>query len=87
MIAWALNSRLRRPERARRAVGPRRPSRQPECDAALVVIVSIESIPDRGITVTLRVHGLLAYKNSSVVRTFTKMKDRFRGPAIDRGEQ
>jgi hypothetical protein len=31
--------------------------------------------------------GRLAYRDSSVVRTFIKMKDRFRSSAIDRGEQ
>ena len=43
--------------------------------------LSIESIPDRGTTVTLRVPGRLAYKDSSVVRTFRKIKDRFRDSA------
>jgi hypothetical protein len=37
--------------------------------------LSIESIPDRGITVTLRASGRLAYKDSSVIRAFRKMKD------------
>ena len=52
----------------------------------IAAILSIESIPDRGITVTLRACGRLAYNDSSVVRAFRKMKDRFRGSAIDRGE-
>ena len=43
--------------------------------------LSIETIPDRGTTVTLRVPGRLAYKDSSVVRTFRKIKDRFRDSA------
>jgi signal transduction histidine kinase len=43
--------------------------------------LSIESIPNRGTTVTLRVPGRLAYRDSSIVRTFRKMKDRFRGSA------
>ena len=55
--------------------------------ARLGASLSIESIPDREITVTLRASGRLAYKDSSVIRTFRKMKDRFRGSAIDRGEQ
>ena len=55
--------------------------------ARLGASLSIKSIPDREITVTLRASGRLAYKDSSVIRAFRKMKDRFRGSAIDRGEQ
>jgi signal transduction histidine kinase len=43
--------------------------------------LSIQSIPGRGTTVTLRVPGRLAYKDSSVVRAARKMKDRFRDSA------
>ncbi len=43
--------------------------------------LSIESILNRGTTVTLRVPGRLAYKDSSIVRTFRKIKDRFRSSA------